>query len=70
MLVEDMTIIPASDFISFRNGIELSREDYKTIDTLFPSHEENGYLLAAYEYNPYDISPKEEMRIWVNQQIL
>lgn len=24
-------------YISFRNGIELSREDYKTIDTLFPS---------------------------------
>lgn len=51
--------------IAFKNDVALTREDYHKIDSLFPVNENNGFLISAYEYNPYDISSKEEVKVWL-----
>lgn len=50
--------------IAFKNDVALTREDYHKIDNLFPVNENNGFLISAYEYNPYDISSKEEVKVF------
>jgi len=50
--------------IQFKDGVELSRKDYNEIDNLFPVEEIDGCLISAYEYNFYDISNKEDVRVW------
>lgn len=51
-------------YVCFKNGVELSRNDYHILDTLFPISSESDCLMVAYEFNPCDISDKEEVKIW------
>ena len=50
--------------IKFKKNIDADREFYYCLSHLFPVNVVNGYLKEAEEYNPYDISSKEVVKIW------